>query len=35
MQKEGQAVKVKRICDIVPLLGPTEKGIIEEALKNS
>lgn len=35
IQTEGQAVKVKRIYDIVPLLEPTEEGIIEEALNSS
>lgn len=35
IHKEGQAVKVKRMYDIVPLPGPTEEGIIEEELKSS
>lgn len=35
IQKEGQAVKVTRIYDVVPLLGPPQEGIIEEALKSS
>lgn len=35
LQKEGQAVKVKRIYDIVPLPRHTEEGIIEEELKSS
>lgn len=35
IQKQDQAVKVKRIYDIVLLLETTEEGIIEEALKSS